>query len=537
MAGLCLLIAGLVALLRFLEGEEDETLNPFAGESRPAGGRSLLPGSAPGGDTRGTRPPGNPRPPGDTFVLEGEVRDEGNNPVASARVVLVPKKAGSGMPGGRSFQSLSTIHDTIARRSRLPWPEVTTPQDGKFAFFGTARGTYFLVVQHSSFRYHHQTLQIVDRTSREIVLKKGLAVGGRVSDTEGNPVSGIAVAGYQETGDPGGSFMLSQRTRSAGDGSFLLPGFRAGPVLVAPELPAGADLRILGEKKRKVTAGDTGLEILLLRFGRVAFKARVRSTDTPVPGIRTAEIVEGNPPEGITAFRVIPENQTEGKYFIKAPPGRWRVRLEAPRLGIVEAEFEARGGERTEIAEPLYFGGYASLKGRVRLPSGNYGDRPAVFLERLDVAGFTAGCRTDEEGKFAFTDLESGRYRIVVLLRGLGTLEREERLEGEHSVTYALDGSATDQTPGPAKYTFSERRNLRVFFDVRGFTIEEVAWWLRRISGAGIGVSPELAQKLNSQGTRVTLTLQSATLESVVRTVTRLRGVDFDETAGEFVVK
>jgi Carboxypeptidase regulatory-like domain len=87
--------------------------------------------------------------------------------------------------------------------------------------------------------------------------------------------------------------------------------------------------------------------------------------------------------------------------------------------------------------------GTASIRGRLVSIDGRPLVRAQVRLDRVDVQGTSRRADTDEEGKYEFTNLSSGRYTVTAIKMGYVTLEYGQRRPSERGEPVALRDGET----------------------------------------------------------------------------------------------
>ena len=222
--------------------------------------------------------PGEARPMRVTLFrgvrAEGRVVDESGRPVAGAEVVLSGHLLGPELPDDRSgfLRSRETLR-------------ATTSRTGRFHFEALPEGDVTLLLQHPSYAAQREVHQVDHGDLGKIVLRRGVALSGRVVDRDGRPVADLPVRAFLPEMDfCGGAPAFSASTGT--DGAFLLPHVPAGEVVLSVRRD---DVRPLTEWVRpaggpvelKVRSGAVLRGRVLDPSGRPMAGATVR----PVPAI------------------------------------------------------------------------------------------------------------------------------------------------------------------------------------------------------------------------------------------------------------
>jgi protocatechuate 3,4-dioxygenase beta subunit len=523
--GLALVVAGAVCLFLLLTPHDEDF--DFSEREIPTD-RPASPRDGPAPDRAPPLPPSQiPE-----FLLRGKVLDGGGAPIAKAMVIVASctHVSWGGKPkAGGPFDHLSTILDLVERGERIPYPWCRTGPEGGFSFSAVA-GEQYLIVMHPGYSRFVERISVTGPMEREISLYAGLTVSGRVVDPQGKGLPGIEVAGFQPTRSGELRYMGSRRVRSDAQGMWSLDGFVGGMVKVSVVLPPGSEAMVLDSALQEVSAGAAGIEFRVLVLGFVRFRARLRKG----PILKTqiyAEVLDKV--DGLTAFRVVPANLALGVFVLKAPPGRWAVRLHSAGFGAVERVFEVKVGVETGDDDPVLFGGEGTLCGTVDNLSP--GATPFVFIEKMgEGLPFTAGLRTTTNGSFGFEGLIPGRYRIVVLQPGRVPAHLEQEVQVDEVLTIVLEAGNLLSPLPPGPLPFARQKGMRIFLDVKGFDLVELVSWLAHMSMVPFTVTPDAAETFRKKKRLVDLTLLYLPLEDVVAIIARYCNLTFDRETCRF---
>jgi protocatechuate 3,4-dioxygenase beta subunit len=371
----------------------------------------------------------------------GAVVDPAGRPVAGADVHLVPS-------------------DLSADGAGLL---ATTSSAGRFRIERLAPGSYDLEARAHGFAPATVRGILVSAGGRgpaglgTVVLDPQAWVEGFVVDPDGRPVPGARVLpaptdASQPPRDVG-------EILTAADGSFQVPGFRAGERLT---------LRVAreGYAPRTVSGIEVPppepLEVVLEPAGRIAGTV-VDESGRPVEGatvvIREPEAVL----PGIPGGRLVggARADTEGRFAAEGlPPGRFR--LQVAGTGYVSAEagpFELAAGEAREGVEVVLRRG-AALEGRITGPTGEPVAGADVRIVPHGGERGAAPARSDGEGRYRLEGIAEGRRKLHVSHPGFLPAEREAdvasgtsrldfRLEtGVEIAGRVISGASSSPVPG-----------------------------------------------------------------------------------------
>ncbi len=419
--------------------------------------------------------------------VRGEVVDAEQRPIADAQVRLQPVVV-AGEP----------------RRGRRPL-SVRSDGDGSFRFDEVAAGSadvdaFAPGFQPSDARRLEVTAGAPAQPLR-FVLRRGIALPGRVTDRGGAPIEGArARAGRpRASSDAEGRFVVE----GLAPGRQLLevdhPGYnrwrgevgveprmdaievvlRGGwpvagqvvdlegrpvagvAVLLEPAAPRGhrryrASSDVEGRfQLERVAEGPYDVEARKQGYGVTRLGRAVEVAGGPVEGVelllRRGAVVRGQVRglsfEELAAVRLTASKDSvqssgtvdyEGRYEIPdLSPGDWLLRAALPGGGRQVEERLAVAPGVPELSRDLTFGGGLTLSGRV-LHRGTPLAGAGVSLTGHDVAA-RRRAGSDHQGNFRLTDLEPGRYRLGVTHPRQGLTHNEElELSADREMTIDL---------------------------------------------------------------------------------------------------
>ena len=337
--------------------------------------------------------------------LSGRVTDPGGEPVSGAEVRLNATYARGGYSSGTQ-----------------------TRPDGRFelrtkADEGTAAGTAWeLVVDHPGYLEERRRLDLgggaaelatVADERLEIVLREGgTTVGGTVAGADGTPLAAATVV--LEPADGEDHAISSRRdvsAVSAPDGSFLLQGVEPGAWRLSAQHPDWID----GGPAEPVTVGTSPLTGLRLTLERGAVvRGRITGVD---PRLLSTVRVTASHSGGGTHHSLSGQPDYTGEFRLAgARPGRWWVRAELSGDGRSAYETVEVGPGDTEVEVDLELGGGFELRGTLSVNgSPRSGTRLSLMRE-----GTALMATTGRGGRFRFTDVSPGEYRLIASGLSLG---------------------------------------------------------------------------------------------------------------------
>ncbi|MBK5255790.1 MAG: carboxypeptidase regulatory-like domain-containing protein, partial [Vicinamibacteria bacterium] len=381
------------------------------------------------------------------FALSGIVRDKEGQPISGADVSLSRSvRLQSG--GGGSMFAFNAIGGVR--------PQAQTDFEGKFGFAGLSAGDYDLTISKSGFtRSVSNGVKAGEGASPlAVVLNPGASIGGRLIQTNGQPVTGYSVSARPSTTEAtteasAGMMMMGGRGTTAQvdpDGCFLIDGLT----------PATAyDLSLFGQgefrgdaKKKSVVAPASDVEIEVATRGRIAGRVVDAATSTPVtdfeasyaPG-RTGGmriVMRSGPGDG---DRRTPFSSSEGAFaFEDVPPGNWDVTVWAKTYQEARTGGIAVLPGETKTVEVKASRGLV-IRGRVVDAKGGRGVQDASVSAR-DAGGGGGGAFVFDAGRFGgggvITDAD-GRFEIVDQGPGVYQLTAQHPLYSEGTARATLE--------------------------------------------------------------------------------------------------
>jgi protocatechuate 3,4-dioxygenase beta subunit len=359
------------------------------------------------------------------LVLEGVVVDADGAEIAEATLRLVPSAPGTAVfgMGGRAHSAA----------------------DGTFSMDGLAAGTYRLFAGAPGFQ--PATLEGMelraeeDRSPLRVELLPGAVVTGRVTDAEGEPVSGAFVWHRNpRSRDPYATPSQLRPIPSDAEGRYQLEGLPAGRV----ELEAQARGYRSQVRESAIEPGENEIDFALVRAPEI--HGRVIDEDGRPVAAALVMVAVARASRG-------DRSDAEGSFRIAVELGSI-VRVSASKDGLGTSEevgLEVRDAPLPELVLQLRRG--ATLRGRVEGLELDALARTTVAATPLSAQRSTqrnfgfGGARPDYEGRFHLDDLQPGRWLIGATDRTTGrTVEEVVDVEpgtAELEVTLRFDAGAT----------------------------------------------------------------------------------------------
>ncbi len=240
-------------------------------------------------------------------------------------------------------------------------------------------------------------------------VQAGLAIAGRVTDPQAEPVPGATV---EASWDADG-WRRSRRVATDASGQFRAAGLGQSPVTLSASAP-GFETASLAP----VQPGATDLALVLARLGALAGRVRLEEGGAPEAFvIVTHREAESVPATGALGFpREDPFSTGDGSYRIDAlPPGRYTVEARAPgRVAARRSDVRVDRGQLAEVPT-IELGEGLAVAGRV-LSAGDetpiLGAEVSARPQELGPAGSPA------QGRQAAASGDDGRFRIGGLAAG-----------------------------------------------------------------------------------------------------------------------
>lgn len=356
------------------------------------------------------------------LVLTGVVKDKEGKPVADAAVALNRSVQMTGGRGGAmvSFNSVESVR-----------PRAETDFEGRFEFKGLSPGDYDLTISKPGFtRSVSSAVKAGDgATPLEVVLSPGASIAGRLTQPNGQPVTGYSITARPST--PVSSPGIRLVTAAVGtdpEGGFVLDGLAPG---TAYDLTLQGMGQFRGEpNKRGIVAPAADVEIEVAARGRIAGRVLDAASGAPVTEFEASYaparaggmqiVIRGST---FNNDRRTPFSSPDGAFaFEDVPPGNWDVTVwartyqEARTGGIAVAAGETKNVE-VKAARGL------AIRGRVVDAKGGRGVQDASVTARDGGGGGAfvfdggalsgGGILTDADGRFEIADQAPGSYQLT----------------------------------------------------------------------------------------------------------------------------
>lgn len=264
-----------------------------------------------------------------TIVLElgggvsGYVRTrEGELPVEGAEVTVVNLESSVHSAGG----AIVITGGSSLQKERRAF----TDGNGYFHVRGVEEGVCRILVSHDAHPSHKGTEVTVEKgrlsEGWSILLDRGFAVCGRVTDGEGNPVEGVHLTARSSGGrkvfliEPGMRFQRSRQSRTDETGSFRIEGLDRGVY----DVTASGGIWF-PETRTGVETGEEGVDFVLRKGGVVHGRVTDSKTGDPVAGfdIDVTQARFGNAFNGTVykgreaADRIGDSTEPQGTYLVE----------------------------------------------------------------------------------------------------------------------------------------------------------------------------------------------------------------------------
>ncbi len=347
-------------------------------------------------------------------------------------------------------------------RGGLIDPGKPTEAGGEFVFNSLQEGRYRLVVSHEDFATHIDQRIEPNGGRLEIQLTDGGAISGRVfSEQNGEAISGATVMVRDVAED--------KRGVTDANGEFTVRGIAPGrrEQRLSVEAEGFAPNR---ELKATVVEGEvtSGIEVPLMRCGRVSGVVLHPETGAPVPGV-TITVKRSSSPEMPVAVIVgkAVKSDANGQFLLNdVHPGKnTRVTGTHPAfLDSASDSFDVAQGQSIENVQlTLFLGG--QIGGRVVDDAGAPVADAVVAvrdnrLGNIDPVSMSKKVRTDEKGEFLIDNVEpSEEVTLVADKQGFlrtevgGVLVQSARLTPNVEIVLTqgafLSGFVTDSNGDP----------------------------------------------------------------------------------------
>jgi protocatechuate 3,4-dioxygenase beta subunit len=340
-------------------------------------------------------------------ALEVRVLDASGAPVAEAEARLAPVDFRDGSRSG-SF-GCNTGTDGRCRMENLDFDS----------------GWYRLSAHAEGHGHGETTFELKPGvSSRDLVLRKGVEVSGRVSDDAGDPVPGANLSLQLQPAGPG----IPLTAFSSEDGSFRFPDVGEGTFRLSGSAPGFADVQAPGEVQ---VAGQEvrGLELRFARGARVTGKLLGLDPEEAKNVVVVALRPDPASPQP-TMGRVDPE----GRYRIESlGPGEWSVTAHSNGRSIMEP-LHLAPGVREAVLDLRFQTGF-TLSGRVLLDHAPLaGAQVIVFSPTRTSQGLTG-----PDGGFRLSELPADHYVLMALDSGREMIARKSvEVAADQEVTFDI---------------------------------------------------------------------------------------------------
>jgi hypothetical protein len=360
----------------------------------------------------GVRVPDGPGPLDlGTVVLEeeafvvGRVEDSQGRPVEGAGV-----RAGPSDP----------VEDALGTGGGGSEPDAVSDASGRFQVFGQrAGGRLRLVAERTGYAPASAYVAVPTQEPAVLTLIPASRVEGRVTDADGDPISGVPLGGVAERIYVlGGMAATMGRTHSAvsrEDGSFGFEAVEPGRLVITAygrgwqeskleiEVPEGEDLE--------------GVELVLEPAAVVA--GRVLAPDgSPVVGAEIGRHEPLRPGEVMRITAPLAVSDGDGGYQIGGlAPGPIHLAATHGVFGRAARDFEVLPGENRLDFE---LRGGRKISGNVVEPSGAPAAGARVWIRPAAGGPAPPAVASEADGSFLFDGLTPGDYRIEAMKDGTG---------------------------------------------------------------------------------------------------------------------
>lgn len=373
----------------------------------------------------------------------GKVVDGAGQPVAGAEVRIAIREAGGGgLGGGRRQLRLMGLDASK--------PDATSSANGAFVVRGLEVGEYTASVSRDGYaRRNAQGLAVkagVDNVWAPIALQNGVAIGGFVRDTLGQPIPGAQIFGISL-----GEGVRPQIVTSGPDGRFRVDGLAAQKPMLLNLGAAG-----FATQQKNVTPPVEDLVVVLKTAGTV--RGRVEDGDTKRPLTDFTIARTGPRGGGGGGFALQIANGQGGEKAFQSddgsfelpdvPAGKWTMRASAAgyRNGETSGVDVGEGETKEGVVISLRRGG--SLSGRVLNTQGTPvpnasvswqsagstgGAAAGAFARMAGGAASNTATTTDADGQFHFDGLPEGKITVIA--------DHPDYLEGSKDVDADKDSS------------------------------------------------------------------------------------------------
>ncbi len=339
-------------------------------------------------------------------VFEGQVTDPRGAPIAGARVWAFPERHGSDL--------------SMPESDRRPL-EVGT--DGRFRIDDLPRGAK-IRVQVDAQGYGNASLEGLELPLPEplrIELRPLVQLTGRVTDPEGEPVSGASLTRFRRRGN---SSYGQGAGNTDGQGRFRIE-VEPGPVEIRVRAEGYTQSSWSGTVPER---GDAGPVEIMLRRGAVLEGRVLDPEGNPVAEAFVHASPEASSGAGGLHTSGSSQSDGEGRYRIAGlETGSHQVSVQGMgSVGQTSTRFEVQpGSNRLDLT--LDAG--VEVSGFVRDADGAPVAGAEVMLSTRN-AGRSIGRQSAADGSFRFPVVTDGPYRVTARRRGSGFAEQEIEVAG-----------------------------------------------------------------------------------------------------------
>lgn len=295
---------------------------------------------------------------------------------------------------------------------------LTTDADGRYEATGLNTAKYQVKRGNAAAYVEDFELQEIDVEVRaggltegvDFALDRGNSVAGRVRDTSGAPLAGVAVAAYGSAND---RVFHKPAVYSGADGSFTLRGLATDAEV---ELSARIDGYVLKERPR-IQIGEqspASIDLVLSRTNSIAGVVR-NTAGRPEPGLLVYARRQDAPPESHDFFRAEMNERTGGFRLENVPEGDYDLLLypayfrgQPTPVSTVTLE---DGAHIADIQLAYQGPKTRSVHGIVVDKDGAPVQGVQLDLQELSYMGVTP--TTDKSGAFTLQHVPEGEWKIT----------------------------------------------------------------------------------------------------------------------------
>ncbi|HEX7154902.1 MAG TPA: carboxypeptidase-like regulatory domain-containing protein [Thermoanaerobaculia bacterium] len=342
-------------------------------------------------------------------TVEGVVLTPGGQPAAAARVAL------RGM-----LTPERMLEREVAGATR-------TDGEGRYRLEGVPSGPQSLAASQEGYQSAIRELTVQPGQNQlDFRLGEGFAIGGRVTDSGGAPLGGVAVSLL--TSGPG----ATQNETSAGDGSFRFSGVAPGRFIVSAQKQGYATAR---QELQLVDRAIEDLDLQLRQGGGVIAGQILGLTARDLPQLQITAMKR--PLAGMDGLRDGRANEQFAYRIEGVFPGEWSVTARLPSGRETRRDVTIAAGA-ADVQVDLEFEPGVTLSGRVQRRGQPVS---AATVEARGAAGTSSGsATTDGNGSFRIEGLQPDTHSVIVTVLRSG-------LRHERTVTLTSDQSIDIDVP------------------------------------------------------------------------------------------